>query len=54
MEQRPSAVEQRGAPDIDWVARLGAAAIDTATPPKPLYLRPPDAHPQDAVQLARR
>jgi len=36
------------------VARLGAAATDTDTPPKPLYLRQADAHPQDAVQLARR
>ena len=53
-ERPPSAVEQRGAPRIEWVARLGAAATDTDTPPKPLYLRPPDAHPQDAVQLARR
>ena len=50
----PTAVEQRSAPDIEWVARLGAAATDTATPPKPLYLRAPDAHPQDSVQLARR
>ncbi len=53
-ERAPTAVEQRGAPDINWVARLGAAATDTGTPPKPLYLRAPDAHPQDAVQLARR
>lgn len=53
-EPAPSVVDQRGAPHIDWVARLGAAALDTTTPPKPLYLRAPDAHPQDAVQLARR
>jgi len=53
-ERPPTKVEQRGAPDINWVARLGAATADTGTPPKPLYLRPPDAHPQDAVQLARR
>ncbi|MGA8970844.1 MAG: tRNA (adenosine(37)-N6)-threonylcarbamoyltransferase complex dimerization subunit type 1 TsaB [Pseudolabrys sp.] len=53
-ERAPSAVEQRAAPDINWVARLGAAATDTHTSPKPLYLRAPDAHPQDAVQLARR
>jgi len=53
-ERAPSSVEQRGAPDINWVARLGAAASDTGTAPKPLYLRPPDAHPQDAAQLARR
>jgi tRNA A37 threonylcarbamoyladenosine modification protein TsaB len=53
-ERPPSVVEQRGAPRIDWVARLGAAASDTGTPPKPLYLRAPDAQPPDAVQLARR
>lgn len=53
-ERAPTRVEQRGAPDITWVARLGAAATDLRTPPKPLYLRAPDAHPQDAVQLARR
>ncbi|MDI1344363.1 MAG: tRNA (adenosine(37)-N6)-threonylcarbamoyltransferase complex dimerization subunit type 1 TsaB [Pseudolabrys sp.] len=50
----PSAVEQRAAPDIDWVARLGAAATESASPPKPLYLRAPDAQPQNAGQLARR
>ena len=53
-ERPPSAVEQLGAPLIDWVARLGAAATATDTSPKPLYLRDPGAHPQDAVQLARR
>ncbi|MFN3658301.1 MAG: tRNA (adenosine(37)-N6)-threonylcarbamoyltransferase complex dimerization subunit type 1 TsaB, partial [Pseudolabrys sp.] len=53
-ERDPRAVEQRGAPDIDWVARLGAAAADTGAPPKPLYLRAPDAQPQNAAQLARR
>lgn len=53
-EKPPSKVEQRSAPDIDWVARLGAAADEKAAPPKPLYLRAPDAQPQDASQLARR
>ena len=53
-ERPPAAVEQRQAPDIDWVARLGAAAVETGLPPKPLYLRAPDAQPQDAAQLARR
>jgi tRNA threonylcarbamoyl adenosine modification protein YeaZ len=53
-ERPPSAVEQREAPDIDWVARLGAAADEAATPPTPLYLRAPDAQPQDASRLARR
>ena len=53
-ERAPTLVEQRGAPGIDWVARLGAAAPDTGMPPKPLYLRAPDAQPQDAALLARR
>ena len=53
-ERAPTAVEQRSAPNIDWVARLGAAATDPGTPPKPLYLRAPGAHPQDNMQLARR
>jgi tRNA threonylcarbamoyl adenosine modification protein YeaZ len=53
-EHAPSVVDQRPAPHIEWVARLGAAATDTSTPPKPVYLRAPDAHPQDSVQLARR
>ena len=50
----PCAVEQRAAPDIDWVARAGAAMAEEASPPKPLYLRPPDAQPQTAARLARR
>jgi tRNA threonylcarbamoyladenosine biosynthesis protein TsaB len=53
-EQPPRAVEQRAAPDIDWVARLGALASETGAPPKPLYLRAPDAQPQHASQVARR
>jgi tRNA threonylcarbamoyl adenosine modification protein YeaZ len=50
----PALVDQRGAPDIDWIARLGAAAVKPHGPPKPLYLRPPDAQPQSANQLLRR
>jgi tRNA threonylcarbamoyladenosine biosynthesis protein TsaB len=53
-EKPPRAVEQRGAPDIGWVAHLGALASDTAAPVKPLYLRALDAQPQDASRLARR
>jgi tRNA threonylcarbamoyladenosine biosynthesis protein TsaB len=53
-ERAPSLVDARRAPDIDWVARLGAAAPDTGAPPKPLYLRAPDAQPQNAAQLARK
>ena len=50
----PVLVEQAAAPDIGWVARLGAAAAESTTPPKPLYLRAPDAQPQDAARLPRR
>ena len=47
-------VEVNAAPDIGWIARLGAAAQDEGAPPKPLYLRRPDARPQDAGRLPRR
>jgi tRNA threonylcarbamoyl adenosine modification protein YeaZ len=53
-ERPPVQIDNRPAPDIEWVARLGAAAPDSGAPPKPLYLRAPDAQPQAAVQLARR
>jgi tRNA threonylcarbamoyladenosine biosynthesis protein TsaB len=53
-EPPPALVDQRVAPDIAWIARLGAAAADAEGPPKPLYLRPPDAQPQGAARLARR
>lgn len=53
-ERPPSLVDNRSAPDIEWVARLGAAADDTGVPPRPLYLKPPDAQPQTSAQVARR
>jgi tRNA threonylcarbamoyl adenosine modification protein YeaZ len=53
-ERAPRLIDARRAPDIDWVTRLGAAAVETGVPPKPLYLRAPDAQPQSAAQLARR
>jgi tRNA threonylcarbamoyl adenosine modification protein YeaZ len=53
-EPPPRLVEQHAAPDIAWVARLGAAAEGSLAAPKPLYLRAPDAQPQDAARLPRR
>jgi len=53
-EPPPAALAQAAAPDIAWVARLGAAAETTGAPVKPFYLRAPDAQPQDAAQLPRR
>jgi tRNA threonylcarbamoyl adenosine modification protein YeaZ len=53
-EPPPLLVDQRGAPDIGWIARLGAAAAQGNGPPKPIYLKAPDAQPQDASRLQRR
>jgi tRNA threonylcarbamoyladenosine biosynthesis protein TsaB len=50
----PTLVEAEAAPDIEWVARLGVRADPQHAPPRPLYLRPPDAQPQDAARLPRR
>jgi tRNA threonylcarbamoyladenosine biosynthesis protein TsaB len=51
---KPMTVDAADAPDIAWVARMGAVAPDSQTPPKPQYLRAPDAQPQNAAQLPRR
>ena len=50
----PPTVLAQSAPEIVWVARLGAAAQADRAMPKPLYLRPPDARPQDAARIARQ
>ncbi len=50
----PLAVEPRGAPEIIWVARLGAAADPRQAMPRPLYLRPAEARPQETQHLPRR
>lgn len=41
-------------PEIGTVLRLGGTATAPAQPPRPLYLRAPDAKPQAAASLARR
>jgi tRNA threonylcarbamoyladenosine biosynthesis protein TsaB len=51
--ERPG-VDPRAYPDIDWVAQLGAVTAAGSAPPKPLYLRRPDARPQDAARLPRQ
>jgi tRNA threonylcarbamoyladenosine biosynthesis protein TsaB len=53
-EPPPPLVDSARAPNIDWIAHLGAAAMESRHPPKPLYLRAPDAQPQDAARLPRR
>jgi tRNA threonylcarbamoyl adenosine modification protein YeaZ len=50
----PAKVENKRAPDIVWVGRMAVAATEPPAPPKPLYLRAPDAQPQDAARLPRR
>jgi tRNA threonylcarbamoyladenosine biosynthesis protein TsaB len=48
------AVDASPAPDIVWVARMGAVVSPEQSPLKPQYLRAPDAQPQNAAQLPRR
>jgi len=50
----PVTVDARPAPDIGWVAQIGAVVPEAAAPPKPQYLRAPDAQPQNAASLPRR
>jgi len=50
----PLLVDVREAPDIIWVARMGAVLPEGQSPPRPQYLRAPDAQPQNAAQLPRR
>lgn len=46
-------VEAGPAPDILWVARLGAAADPAYAPARPLYLRPASATPQTGGRIER-
>jgi tRNA threonylcarbamoyladenosine biosynthesis protein TsaB len=49
----PVRVDEHPAPDIAWVAWLGAAVSPDTAPARPLYLRAPDAKiPKDALQTA--
>jgi tRNA threonylcarbamoyladenosine biosynthesis protein TsaB len=50
----PLDVDARDAPDIAWVARMGAVVPEDQAPPIPQYLRAPDAQPQYAAHLPRR
>jgi tRNA threonylcarbamoyladenosine biosynthesis protein TsaB len=49
----PFEVDPQPAPDIAWLAWLGAAVSPEIAPARPYYLRPPDAKPQrDPLQQA--
>ena len=43
---KPLLVDTQAGPDISWVAWVGAAANPAAAPPRPYYLRAPDAKPK--------
>ncbi len=55
-QHQPKPIVLRGgaAPEIAWVARLGVAADVALAPAKPLYMRAPDARPQDGARLERK
>jgi tRNA threonylcarbamoyl adenosine modification protein YeaZ len=46
-------IDGSDAPDILWVARLGLLAQPQEQPPRPLYLKAPEASPQDGARIAR-
>jgi tRNA threonylcarbamoyladenosine biosynthesis protein TsaB len=47
----PFKVDAQGAPDIAWVAWLGAAVSPNTSPARPFYLRAPDAKlPKEALR----
>jgi tRNA threonylcarbamoyladenosine biosynthesis protein TsaB len=48
----PCKVDVQAAPDIAWVAWLGAAADPALAPARPFYLRPPDAKPAKDLRPA--
>jgi tRNA threonylcarbamoyladenosine biosynthesis protein TsaB len=51
----PFKVDAQPAPEIAWVAWLGAAVSPDSAPARPYYLRAPDAKPQkDLLQQASR
>jgi hypothetical protein len=51
---QPVLVEQRAAPDIEWIARIAAVADPARAVPKPLYLKLPDAQPPANAHIAQR
>ena len=52
-QSAPAIVHERSAPDIGSLLRLASAGAATSSPPRPLYVKPPDAKPSSAA-VARR
>ncbi|MDF2994869.1 MAG: tsaB [Xanthobacteraceae bacterium] len=53
-EPAPLLVDAAATPDAIWLARLASVADPARSKPRPLYLRGPDARPQDGARIARR
>ena len=49
----PVKIDSSPAPDINWVAWLGAAVNPPSALARPFYLRPPDAKPSLAEGAAQ-
>ncbi|MDB5573342.1 MAG: peptidase glycoprotease [Tardiphaga sp.] len=49
----PVLVDPKPAPEITWIAWLGAAVNPASAPARPFYLRAPDAKPQTSTALPR-
>jgi tRNA threonylcarbamoyladenosine biosynthesis protein TsaB len=49
---QPFKVDAQPAPDIAWLAWLGAAVSPETSPPRPYYLRAPDAKPPGNILQA--
>jgi tRNA threonylcarbamoyladenosine biosynthesis protein TsaB len=47
-------VHREAVPDVGALIRLALRAPEASAPPRPVYLRPPDAKPQGAAKVARR
>jgi tRNA threonylcarbamoyl adenosine modification protein YeaZ len=53
-ESEARTVHRRTTPQPSALLRLARTVVATGAPPRPLYLRPPDARPQAAAAVARR
>lgn len=53
MPEKRGAIMPQAAPDIAWVARLGAVADPASAPARPLYLREANVTVQDRAKLQR-
>jgi tRNA threonylcarbamoyladenosine biosynthesis protein TsaB len=54
LERPGRVVHDRSAPDIETLMARGAALEPAAHPPKPLYIKPPDAQPQRHKGIQRQ